>query len=203
MLKIAGIILVGGKASRLNGENKCDLRIGNKSCLEWTLDIFDGQVEKIALSVGNQDRYNHGSSHSVVFDWPCEIENPGVAYAILGSLNWAKEAGFDAIITTPVDTPLLPKTYAARLRSNFDNLAPTVCTTPKGLQGLHAIWPVACWAKLHNIVVERGILKISKIHKGFNSAEIDFPHQKMEAFININDDVSLDQAQKIWANSNS
>lgn len=199
MSKIAAIILVGGEATRLQGRNKCDLKIGPKTCLEWTLALFKDQVHAIALSVGTQDRYNHATSHPIIIDWPSPTQNSAVAYAILGSLSWAHQTGYDAIITTPVDTPLLPKSYAADLKQHATHHAPTVCKTPDGLQGLHAIWPTSCLEQLKTSILEDNIFKVSKLHSVLNSRELIIKTEDTDRFLNINNEALFKVAQNTYS----
>ncbi len=199
MPKIAAIILVGGEARRLQGQNKCDLKIGPKTCLEWTLELFEGQVEKTALSVGLQDRYNHAKSHQIIFDWQSQSNGRAVAFAILGSLVWANNAGFDAIITAPVDTPFLPKSYAATLIQHLNATVPTVCKTADGLQSLHAIWPVSCLGKLKTAILDKNSLKLSTLHDILNSRERLFKAEDKDRFLNINTEDKLKIAREFYS----
>ena len=198
MPRLAAVILVGGQARRLLGQNKCDLQIGPKSCLQWTLDVFEGQVDKIALSVGKTDRYHHAKNHEIIYDWPSPPERRGVALAVLGSLAWAKAAGYDAVITAPVDTPFLPKTYTTKLIETYAGLTPVVCKTAKVLHGLHAMWPVSCFDRMKQAVLEEDILKISKLHAILKSTELSFADETVASFMNINDEDVLQKARQTF-----
>lgn len=191
MSSIAAVIFVGGKARRLNGMNKADLMIGRKTCLEWTLESLTHQVEDIVLNVGQNDRYGHAKNHDIIFDWQSEGDREGTAFAILGSLSWAKQAGYDGVITTPVDTPLLPPTFAPTLILANDGDRPSVYKTSEGLQGLqglHAIWPVSCFDEVKNAVLKNGVMKISSLHDSLNSKEILISAEDSFRFTNVNDE---------------
>jgi len=201
MPKIAAVILAGGKARRLNGQNKCDVMIGHKSCLDWTLEHFQEHVCQTAMSVGRKDRYGHSKSHEIIFDWPTDAQNPSVAYAILGSLDWAKTKGLDGIITTPVDTPFLPKSFTADLIDRFDANAPIVCKTASGLQGLHALWPVQCFDPIKRFILKDSIYKISTLHRSLSSVELSLPNSGKHDFTNINTEEDLESARSHWTQS--
>ena len=81
MPNVAIVIFVGGKARRLEGQNKSGLMLGSKSFLERTLDVVKGYTEKIAMSVGPTDRYDHAQDHEVIYDWPSKKGERGVAHA--------------------------------------------------------------------------------------------------------------------------
>jgi len=196
MPSIAAVIFVGGKARRFNGRNKADIIIGRKSCLDWTLKILTHQVGNIVLNVGQNDRYGHGKNHEIIFDWPSEGDREGTAFAILGSLTWAKQAGYDAVITTPVDTPLLPTSFAPTLIHSNDGNRPSVYKTSEGLQGLHAIWPVSCFDDLKTAVLNDGVMKISSLHTHLKSNEIQIPPKESFRFTNLNDEKDLKIAEQ-------
>lgn len=188
---VVAVILVGGKARRFNGTDKSELMLGSKTCLEWTIDVLADHVDEIALSVDRSDRYDHAKNYTVVFDWPSEKNEEGVALAILGSLAWAKKAGYNSVISTPVDTPLLPQDYVSLLTREFDGRRPSVFKTPEGLQGLHAIWPVSCFDKIQAAVLHEGIFKISSLHAALKSNEILVPDTRSYRFTNVNNETGL------------
>ena len=196
MPSVAAVILVGGKARRLDGADKSQLLVGPKTCLEWTLDILTNQVDRIVLNVGQKDRYDHSKNHDVIFDWPSDKDVQGVAFGILGSLAWAREAGHSAIISTPVDTPLLPQTFAPVLMQESDGCRPSVFRTAEGLQGLHAIWPVSCLDKMKAAILNEDILKISSLHATLNSNEIQISTDEAFRFTNVNSEKDLRAAER-------
>lgn len=195
MPSTAAVILVGGNALRINGVDKSALTLGSKTCLEWTLDVFTEGVDKIALSVGPKDLYNHSKNYDVIYDWPSENDERGAAFAVLGSLAWAKKTGYSSIITTPVDTPLLPHTFPQLIRSEYDEVRPSVCKTSEGLQSLHAIWPTSCLDKIQNTILNDRVLKISSLHATLKSAEILIPKDEDFTFTNVNNEDGLRAAK--------
>jgi len=200
MPKIAAVILAGGKARRLNGQNKCDVMIGSKSCLTRLMDLFHDttDIDVVAISVGTEDRYDHGKTHPVIFDWPTSSTKPSVAYAVMGCLKWAKARRYDAIITTPVDTPFLPITYANELTDTFNGQKPVVCKTDHGLQNLHAVWPVEALEQMRQLVLEEGIQKMSRLHNALGSSELWLEDTNGQLFANINDKTDLERARNLW-----
>lgn len=199
--RTAAVILAGGQARRLNGQNKSGLMVGSKSCLERVFESVKEPVDAIALSVGKTDRYNHAQHHEIIFDWPSAADESGAIFAVLGSLDWAKKTGYDAVITTPVDTPFLPNDYVQRLMKKGPHLRPAVCKTPEGLQGLHALWPVSCFEPLKTAVLENSIYKLSKIHKVLGSKEVTISADEAWTFLNINNEAALQAARDLALSS--
>lgn len=185
MPRIAGVILVGGKARRLNGVDKSKLRVGNKSCLDWVSDVLTDHVDVVALSVA-KNTPAESDRFATIQDWPSEVERPSVAFAILSSLTWGEENGYDAIITTPVDTPFLPHDFVSRMRARYKNEVARVCSSGGNLQGLHALWSVGCLEKLKHLILNDGVFRISDLHDLLNSKVINFPASEQDAFLNVN-----------------
>ena len=133
MTKIAGVIFAGGKARRLGGLDKATLMVGHKTCFERVADSFLCNVDQLAISLPYDQldhaaqTYNKGHKYPVAPDWPSRENHSAVAFAVLGSLAWAVEEGYDAIITSPVDTPFLTSDCLGRLKSNFENGRSLVC----------------------------------------------------------------------------
>ncbi len=196
MPRVAGVILIGGDAKRFKGADKSRLIIGSKTCLEWTLGVFENHIDKIALNVGQSDRYGHSKFYDIIFDWPSQNDQRGVALAILGSLAWAKEAGHDAIISTPVDTPLLPKNFVPILKKTYNQQQPSVYKTSEGLHGLHALWPVACFEPLKHAILSDKLLKISALHNHLQSQEIPVSTANAYKFHNVNSPEDLRRAEQ-------
>jgi len=105
------------------------------------------------------------------------------------ALVWAGRCGYDAVITTPVDTPMLPEDYVGRLRAKG---LPSFAKNGTQVHALHGIWPVE-----DAVILETHILRGLRAARDwvelcdakecvFSTAELKDP------FVNINtpDDLS-------------
>lgn len=202
MTKIAGVIFAGGKARRLSGVDKATLKVGHRTCFERVSNSFFRNVDQLAISLPydqlNQaaQTYNKGHIYPIAPDWPSDEKTPAVAFAVLGSLAWAFEEGFDAIITSPVDTPFLTSDCLGRLRSGFKEGQSSVCRVGEDLHGLNALWSVKALETLKHAILKTQTYKISKLHEILSSKIIDFPQHEDYNFWNINTPESLEAAQK-------
>lgn len=118
-MKITGIVLSGGKSSRM-GTDKCLLKLHNKTFVEIQTDILSKVCNQILISANNTDKYNF-LNYSIVKD---EFHNCGPISGIYSSLKKAENL-FSLIISC--DTPNLNIDFLNYLISNigdFDAIVP-------------------------------------------------------------------------------
>ena len=203
-LKTAGIIFAGGKSRRLGGLDKGAISINGASCFERTRRVLEPHIDKIAISRQSASHSDYGTELEQISDWPSTSSRAGVAFAILGSLKWAQQQGYDTIITAPVDTPFLPVDFAARLLDRFETQIYTPCRpvcahSDQTLHGLHALWPVSCADALAALIEADGINKIQTLHAELDSDLCDFELGDYDRFMNINTPKDLKAAEEIAA----
>ena len=57
--KILGVILAGGKGTRMGGEEKGLIKLGNKSLIEYSIERLQPQVSKLVINANsNLSRYS-------------------------------------------------------------------------------------------------------------------------------------------------
>ena len=195
MSKGVGIILAGGKATRLGGVSKADILIGQQTCLEHAHRILAHGLHDIAISGRIK------TNLKTLTDWP-DKGRGGVAFAVLGALDWAQHCGFDFIITLPVDTPFVPLNFTHQLSAQFKiNPKPIAYKNNDHIQGLHALWPVTCLDDLKALVLEHGVCKIELLHEKLESQYVQFPDADYDPFFNVNTQGDLDIARRLFAMS--
>ena len=190
-MKIAGVILMGGKARRLNGVQKTHLQIGNTSCFERVVSRLEDNVDEIALSLANQDQlFATKAQYSVIYD---DLKRPkleGIPAAFLSIVDWAQINSFDQVITTTGDTPFLPEAYVSELteRISHDVIidAPIVSVSNGRIHGLHALWPLASLSKLKWMLTGDTCPSMSEIHAQLGSSHHHFAVTSHDPFLNIN-----------------
>ena len=140
---IAGIILAGGAATRMQGADKGAIRLGGKRLIEHVMARIAPQVSRVMIS-GPQD---YGLDVPFVPDLPDGPEGPVAGiYAAYQALTAQGAAGF---VTVPVDGPFLPMDLVARLSASGTS---AVAVDRNGLHPTFALWDMAAlavaWPKL-------------------------------------------------------
>ena len=138
-MRLLGAVLAGGRATRF-GSDKAMATLDGLSLLERALDSLRPHVA--ALVVCGRDR----APVPVVADLPAPDLGP--LGGIAGALDHATRHGFDAVLTTACDTPVLPDALVAALlaeRCAHAAEAPTV-----------GLWPAALAAPLADHLANGG-----------------------------------------------
>jgi molybdenum cofactor guanylyltransferase len=108
--RVAGIVLAGGRGSRMGGVDKGLIDYRGRPLIEWALAAIAPQVEQIVISANrNLDAYA-GYGHRVVPD-----TLPDYAGPLAGILAAMQAVAADWLVVVPCDTPHLPANLAARL----------------------------------------------------------------------------------------
>jgi len=111
---IIGVILAGGQARRMGGQNKALIEFRGKPLLAHAMERLGPQVETMILSAnGDPSAYTEFGLHVV----PDSIEDGGPLAGILAAMEWARaqRPAANWLISVAVDTPLFPTDLVARL----------------------------------------------------------------------------------------
>jgi molybdenum cofactor guanylyltransferase len=148
-MRIAGMILAGGRSSRM-GRDKALIPLQGRPLVAHVISRLAPQVEKLAINAnGDLARFS-------AFDLPVRADSasdrPGPLAGIAAALTFARELGADAVAVVPADAPFLPLDLVARLAAALDeprviqaNVASTkvACAqSARGLEPLFSLWRV-------------------------------------------------------------
>ena len=107
---ITGLVLAGGRATRMGGMDKGLVQLAGRPMVEWVLDCLRDQVDELIINANrNQETYG-AMGHLVVSDRCGEFQGP-----LAGMASGMAAAGSQWLLTAPCDSPLLSPLLAARL----------------------------------------------------------------------------------------
>lgn len=122
-LDITGVVLAGGRASRMGGEDKGLLLLNGIPLWQHVANSLAKQVDRVVLSANrNLDRYR-ASGLTVIEDTLSNFPGP-----LAGMLAVMQQTADDWFLFCPCDTPGIPFNLAARLASERKD-APVVWVT--------------------------------------------------------------------------
>ena len=112
---ILGVVLAGGKSQRF-GEDKCQVKLGDKLLIDYILSEIIDEFEEVLLISNNKIKYHHSNKISLVEDFKKGL---GPLGGILTAMKWVKEnnRNYKWISTFPSDTPFFKK----QILDNFLN----------------------------------------------------------------------------------
>jgi len=196
----AGAILVGGRARRMGGGDKCLSLLGGKSILARIIETFSPQVSALLLNAnGDSDRFSN-------FELPILPDSVG-DYAgplagILTSMRWAEGFDFDWLVTVAGDAPFIPDDLVSRCLDRAKRTgADIVCVASGGrTHPVCGLWNVSLAENLENALVNDGVRKIDKWTSGFGLAVEKFNATPVDPFFNVNSPTDLNEAEVLLSN---
>ncbi|MDZ7669516.1 MAG: molybdenum cofactor guanylyltransferase MobA [Gammaproteobacteria bacterium] len=114
--KITGIVLAGGRATRMSGTDKGLISLAGRPMIAHVLEALAPQVEGILISANrNQDRY-------AAFGYPVVADDdPRFLGPLAGLVSGLRICRTSLVLTVPCDSPLVTPILAERLREALEN----------------------------------------------------------------------------------
>ena len=195
MADVAGVILAGGRATRMGGGDKGLRAIGGRAMLTHVIDRLAPQVGALALNA-NGDATRFGSYGLPVL--PDSVaDHPGPLAGVLAGLDWAAAEGHAQIATVAVDTPFFPTDLVARLRAAAGDGLALAATQDGGETWRHptfGLWPVSLRDDLRAALAQ-GLRKIVMWTDRHDAATVLFDSAGHDPFFNVNTPEDLARAE--------
>ncbi|OAN17772.1 molybdenum cofactor guanylyltransferase MobA [Photobacterium jeanii] len=183
------VILAGGQASRMGGNDKGLVQLNNRTMIEHVIDILEPQTSQITINANrNHDKYQ---AFGTVFgdqiqDYPGPL---GGMHAALHAIDneWI---GF-----VPCDCPQLPRDLVSRMAAACDeNTDIAVAHDGDHIQPVVTLLHRRILPKLEAFLAN-GDRKIILLYRQCNMITVDFSDQP-NAFVNLNTPEELQQFGK-------
>jgi molybdopterin-guanine dinucleotide biosynthesis protein A len=189
-----GVILCGGKSSRMLGQTKAFVDFAGETLLDRIIRRFESQVHGLILSVA-EDQSDYQS-----IDFPKVndiVSGPHGPLMGLASAFQSTEAKVDLVLC-PCDAPFVPSTLVAALEEKIlaEN-ADIVCPSYEGeLQPTFALWNKRTAHRVIQAATKEGIGGLRVLYSEFNAVQLEWPKQKRSPFFNINTPEDLNFARE-------
>lgn len=171
-----GVILAGGRSSRMGGRDKAFLLLAGRPLIAHVTDRLAPQVSALAVNL------TAGAALPGVAVLTDPVAGqPGPLAGVLAAMDWAAARGADRVVTVPVDAPFLPSDLVARLAA-----APGAAVAADADGTWHptvAIWPVAEAGTLAGALA-RGTRRVRAFAEAIGAVPVAFPDPA--AFRNLN-----------------
>lgn len=198
---IVGVLLAGGRSSRMGGGDKCLRSLAGRPILAGVVARARPQVATLILNANGDPARFAAFGLAVVPDVVGGFAGP--LAGILSGLEWAAAHGGEArwLASFATDAPFLPKDLVKRLLAAAEAAgAELACATSGGrAHPVFALWPVALKAELRRALVEEGIRKIDVWTARYRLAEVDFACDPIDPFFNVNAPQDLAEAERLAA----
>jgi molybdenum cofactor guanylyltransferase len=196
--KTIGILLAGGRATRMGGGDKNLRLVGGTSILARIIGRMQPQCESLILNAnGDTDRFAD-------FGLPTFADNvpdyPGPLAGILAGLDFIAmhDPQTRWALGIATDTPFLPDDLVQRLhasRTGDDMLA--CARSGARVHPTIALWPVALRHDLRQALIGEGLRKVEAFMSRYPMAYADWSTEPFDPFFNANRPEDLVEAENI------
>ncbi len=178
---LTGVILAGGRASRMGGTDKGLLRFAGQPLIEHTLAALRPQVGSLLINANRNTARYAQYGYPVIAD-----DHQGYQGPLAGMARCLEMITSDYMLALPCDSPYLPADLARRMCISLQAQQAEICTVHNGerLQPVFALIPARLGHSLH-AYLNSGQRKIDQWYARHMLAIADFSDQP-EAFLNIN-----------------
>lgn len=195
--RVAGIVLAGGRGSRMGGGGKCLRRLGKQTLLEHAWSRASAQVGVLLLSFNDDPRQLPLDVATVLAD--TLPGQPGPLAGILSGLEYLREHRPDLcwLASFACDTPWFPRDLVQRLlaAAEHDDARVAVATASGRMQPVFALWSTAVATRLRKAIVEREQRGVGRFLRELPHVCVDWPVGEADPFFNINTPADLRQAE--------
>ncbi len=204
--RLPGVILAGGRATRMGGGDKGLHMLGNRPLLSHVIARLAPQCGPMAINA-NGDPARLSAFGLPVLPDPLP-DFPGPLAGVLAGLDWAATLGAAAIVTAAADTPFLPTDLVASLTAAAGPSGMALAASPdaNGTLQRHptfGLWPVALRHDLR-AALAGGLRKITRWADAHQAGTAMFDAATPDPFFNVNtpEDLALAQRllhpQRVW-----
>ena len=178
---ITGVILAGGRARRMGGQDKGLIPFGGRPLVAWIIEALGPQVGRILINANRNTEAYAALGYPVVADCIAGFQGPlaGIATAMaVAETPW--------ILTLPCDGPYPPPDLAQRLAAALTQADTEIAVArdAERLQPVHALLPVALAPSLHRYLAA-GERRIDTWYAQHRLALADFSDCPL-GFVNLN-----------------
>jgi molybdopterin-guanine dinucleotide biosynthesis protein A len=201
--QIAGIVLAGGRATRLGGGDKPLREVRGRPMLDHVLERLRPQVSAVAISA-NGDPSRFAAHRLPILADMGPGGQVGPLSGILSGLRWARSEGFGRLLTVAGDTPFFPIDLGVRLGEAVGGHRNSVGVAASGGRShpVFALWPVSLEADLTRFLSRSTHLSVAAFIEGHDAISVDFPITTagdiaLDPFFNVNTPEDIAMAEVI------
>lgn len=193
-----GIILAGGKHTRLPGINKALVKIGNKRIIDYIIDTFNGLFEETIIVTNEPEKFLDINATLVTDLYPFRCSLTGLHTGLYYSKT-------PYSFFTACDSPLLKKEMVKivlnEIEEKFNVIVPEIS---EGMEPLCAAYSKTCLKPVEDHL-NRKILQIKRIYKKIKLKIIGEKHLRevdphLDSFFNVNTPQDLKKAKQLILN---
>lgn len=197
----AGVILCGGRSSRMGGGDKTLLRLGDATLLDHVIARLRTQITHLAVNANGDPQRFAAFGLPVLPDTRGGFAGP--LAGVLAALDWTATLGCGHVLTVPGDAPFIPENLLSRLAAAAGaGQAIAVAASGGRRHPVVALWPAAIAGDLASFLDDQPSRRVNDFLRRHAVREVAFDPAPVGAavidpFFNINSADDLAQARQM------
>lgn len=197
---IAGLVLAGGRSSRMGGGDKTLLDLVGRPLIGHVMSRLRPQVSSIAISANGDPARFAGLGADILAD--TIPDHPGPLAGILAGLEWAAAIpGTSHMLSVAGDTPIFPENLVERLAATSPERI-AVASSGGHRHPVFALWPVCLHKPLADFLDKGDTRRVMAFIESQGFDQVDFPMEArstgtLDPFFNINTPDDLAEAARL------
>lgn len=193
------VILAGGEARRLGGDDKARIALNGKPLIRHVIDAVTPQARAVTISCHDQPERFADLALPVIADEFAERLGP--IGGILSALDYAAthDPQAEFILSVPTDTPFLPDDLVRRLKHarQIADLNMACACSGDQIHPVIALWPVGIRTILRRSLERAPERNVRNWARRIGCAYAIWPNDPVDPFFNINtpDDLATASAR--------
>ena len=194
---ILAVVLAGGKSKRF-GEDKNQIKLGDKTLLEHVLSKINNKFEEILIVSSHNLEIKKSENITIIPD--C-FDDFGPLAGVLSSMKWIKEnqKQYKWVATFPSDTPFFEisiiEEYKKRINKNDSSLYFIKSNNKR--HNIFGLWSIDLLNVLEDDLKNNNFRKVEKWADKIGVKTIDIEVNEFDPFFNINTKEDFEKAKEI------
>jgi len=194
---ILAVVLAGGKSKRF-GEDKNQIKLGDKTLLEHVLSKINNKFEEILIVSSHNQDIKKPENITIIPD--C-FDDFGPLAGVLSSMKWIKEnqKKYKWVATFPSDTPFFDisiiEEYKKRININDSSLYFIKSNNKR--HNIFGLWSIDLLEVLEDDLKNNNFRKVEDWADKIGVKTIDIKVKKFDPFFNINTKEDFEKAKEI------
>lgn len=198
--QIAGLILAGGRSSRMGGTDKTLLPLGGQPLIGRIVDRLEPQASPIVINSNGDAAVFARFGLEIIAD--TIVGHQGPLAGILAGLEWAaRKPGITHVLSVAGDTPFFPATLIEQLVAKSGANGIAVAASNGRPHPVFALWPLSLRVALAAFLQSGNSRRVMTFIEQAGSNVVDFPNERLgqvtvDPFFNINTPQDLAEAER-------
>ena len=194
---ILAVVLAGGKSKRF-GEDKNQIKLGDKTLLEHVLSKINNKFEEILIVSSHNLEIKKSENITIIPD--C-FDDFGPLAGVLSSMKWVKEnhKKYKWVATFPSDTPFFDisiiEEYKKRININDSSLYFIKSNNKR--HNIFGLWSIDLLEVLEDDLKNNNFRKVEDWADKIGVKTIDIEVNEFDPFFNINTKEDFEKAKEI------